>query len=484
MTYIPQNPLSEFRMKESMKRKCISIAVLGLLAGYAMASPLEPELRKVLTEHPGLKAARNAASASERRAEAARGALKPRITVSGDKGREQIESTAYRPDVQGSRSVLGTTGPMDTSNYSQLTRSQLALSVEQMIYDGGRRQSQVTVADLDREIQALNYQSQIQDVLVEAITAYMQVARYLTLIRLASLNEETTRQQLELERKRLEGGGGIAVDVLQARTRLQIVRERRVFYEQGLRDAAANYEQVFGRPPATDTIQDLLPFEARMPASVIAAISKGLDQNVRMRIAEKQIERARTQIEAERAGFMPRLDLVGARTSGRNVMQMQQRDETSLLFKFSWNVYAGGETANLFVAAVKDHEEQVDRFSVTRNKVTESIRMAWNQMVNGNERLELLDSAASIARDVMENRKRLRDAGKEPAINVLDSEVEYYGVLANKVNALFDTRINSYRLLSLLGELTPETVGLDGGFKLPVKPLSVDLQAISAPIKR
>lgn len=165
-------------------------------------------------------------------------------------------------------------------------------------------------------------------------------------------------------------------------------------------------------------------------------------------------------------------------------MQMQQRDETSLLFKFSWNIYAGGETANLYAAAAKDHEEQVDRLAVTRNKVMESIRVAWNQMINGNERLELLDSAASIAKDVMDNRKRLRDAGKEPAINVLDSEVEYYGVLANKVNALFDTRINGYRLLALLGELTPETVGIDGGFKLPVKPLSIDLQAISAPVKR
>lgn len=471
-------------MKAPMKKTYIALAALGCMAGAALANPLEPELRKVLTDHPGIKASRIASAASDHRADAARGALLPRVTLSGDKGREQVESTSYTPLPQTEREILGTNGIKPQSSFSRLHREQVALSVEQTVYDGGRRRAQVQVATLDREIQNLNYQSQTQDVLVEALTAYMQVARYLTLIRLATLNEETTQRQLELERKRLDGGGGIAVDVLQARTRLQIVRERRVFYEQGLRDASANYEQVFGRPPSTATMQDLLPFDARLPATVIAAVNKGLEQNIRMRIAAKQIERARTQIEAERAGFLPALDLVGARTSSRNVAQIYQKDEASVLLKFSWNLYSGGETTNRHAAAGKDHEEQVERLAMTRNKITESIRVAWNQLVNGSERLELLDSAAAIAKDVMEDRKRLRDAGKESALSVLDSEVEYYGVLSNKVNAIFDNRINSYRLLSLLGELTPETIGLDATFKLPVKRLEVDLAAISAPVKR
>lgn len=471
-------------MKAPMKKTYIALAALGCLAGAALANPLEGELRKVMTDHPGIKASRIAMAASDHRAEAARGALLPRLTLSGDRGREQVESTAYKTLDQPSRELLGTTGPKDKPSLSRLNREQLVLSLEQTVYDGGRRMAQVQLATIDRELQTLNAQSQTQDVLVEALTAYMQVARYLTLIRLATLNEETTQRQLELERKRLDGGGGIAVDVLQARTRLQIVRERRVFYEQGLRDASANYEQVFGRAPSTATMQDLLPFDARMPASVLAAINKGLDQNIRMRIATKQIERARTQIEAERAGFLPAVDLVSSRTSSRNVSQIAQKDEASVLLKFSWNLYAGGETSNRHAAAGRDHEEQIERLAVTRNKITEAIRVAWNQMVNGNERLELLDSAASIAKDVMEDRKRLRDAGKESALSVLDSEVEYYGVLSNKVNAIFDNRINSYRLLSLLGELTPQTIGLDDKFRLPVKRLEVDLAAISAPIKR
>ena len=59
---------------------------------------------------------------------------------------------------------------------------------------------------------------------------------------------------------------------------------------------------------------------------------------------------------------------------------------------------------------------------------------------------------------------------------MLDAVVEYYGVLANRVNALNDTRLGSYRLLAAAGALTPVTLGLhNDSFSLPVKPLASDL---------
>jgi hypothetical protein len=54
---------------------------------------------------------------------------------------------------------------------------------------------------------------------------------------------------------------------------------------------------------------------------------------------------------------------------------------------------------------------------------------------------------------------------------VLDAEVEYFGVLANKVNALIDARLGSYRLLHALGMLDLQAFNLDTEpFELPVRP--------------
>jgi len=353
------------------------------------------------------------------------------------------------------------------------------VSVEQVVYDGGRNRAAVDLATADVSMQGLNLQSLTQDLLLEALTAYLQVGRYQTLIGLSRLNEDTTRNQLELESKRVEGGGGIAVDVMQARTRLQIVKERRVFYEQALRDAMANYEQTFGRAPDIAQLQDLGIFQAGLPASLPEALNLGLNQSPRLKLSAMQISKAGDQILAARAGGGPVVDLVGARNYDRGANATAKRDDYSMLLRLNWSFSAGNENDHRVSAALKDKDELMERDVAQRNKVREAIRVSWNQLVNGRERLELLDSAAGIARDVMLNRKRLRDAGKETALSALDAEVEYFGVLANKINAMYDTRIGAYRLMAAVGGLTPEAVGLGNGFKLPVQPLKVDLQAIA-----
>lgn len=472
-------------MKLHLKRSIICAVLGSVWTLQSVAGPLETELRTVMDVHPGIKAARTAAAASQDRLAASKGSYFPKLSISGDTGKEKLDSRSYLPsDSVNGVQTLGKNGLSPNTQSSVLNREKLTMTVEQSLFNGGRRAATVDIARLDSEIQARNLDAQVHDVLMESLTAYLQVARYQTLIGLSRLNEETTQRQLELERKRVEGGGGISVDVLQARTRLQIVRERRVFYEQGLRDAIANYEQVFGRPPVLEAIQDVRPLESKMPSNVIIALEKAMENNQRLKAAALQVAKTRQVIELEKAAFLPSVDLVAIQGRDRNVNQSARRDEASLLVRMNWTLASGGETINKVAAALKDLDEQEARQTVASNKIRESVRVNWNQLINGNERLELLDSAAAIARDVMEDRKRLRDAGKESALVVLDAEVEYYGVLANKVNALFDNRLGSYRLLQTMGELTPENLGLYGTFQVPVEPLRVDLEKIARPSPR
>ncbi|MEJ0070461.1 MAG: TolC family protein [Pseudomonadota bacterium] len=59
----------------------------------------------------------------------------------------------------------------------------------------------------------------------------------------------------------------------------------------------------------------------------------------------------------------------------------------------------------------------------------------------------------------MTSRRRLRDSGRETALNVLDAENELYNARINLVGATFDARRAAYRLLQSTGDLTPRTLG-------------------------
>ncbi|MDB5852283.1 MAG: hypothetical protein JWR22_324 [Herminiimonas sp.] len=462
----------------TIKRTAMA-ALIAALSAPAFSMSLGDDLKNLLINHPLLKSGRKSTDAADAGRNVAQSARYPRVSISGDGGKEKVSSESYRPD---SAQTLGNNGTITPAAGSDLSRRKLTATIEQNLYAGGRTEAAVELADLDYQSKQNALRVTTQDVLLEGISAYVQVARYQTLIALAARNEDTTKRQLGLETQRVERGGGIAVDVLQARARLQLVRERSVFYMQGLRDASANYEQVFGHAPDLAHMEELGIFTERLPATLEAAIEQGRQQNPRLQDAVFDSRKAQKQIGVERSGYMPTIDLVGLHSHDKNVNQIAERSENSVLLRFNWVLFSGLETTYRTKAAGATFEAAVEREASVINKTDESIRVAWNQLINGREREELLESAAGISYDVMQNRKRLRDAGKETAINVLDAEVEYYGVLSNKVNATNDTRIGSYRLLAAIGALTPAALGLvDGGsFALPVKPLTLDVGKLDA----
>ncbi|MDP4744932.1 MAG: TolC family protein [Porticoccaceae bacterium] len=466
-------------MKNNKSKVAVAAFLVTLAASTTSARPLVEELQSVLTLNPNIKAGALSVEAAQARTQVADAGFYPRLIINADTGLENIKTTSFKPST--GTMELGNDGVVTPATNSELTRRKLGLSLEQPLYSGGRLQANANIADADLRIKELSLQSVTQDVLLEAVTNYLQVGRYQTLIGLARLNEETTRSQLDNESKRVQGGGGVAVDVLQARTRLQVVKERSVFYEQGLRDAIASYEQTFGREPDLARFEEVGIYQSGLPKDMAIAMQKGLEANPRLQVARLQVDRAQEQIALAKSGALPTVDAVLSGNIDRNANATARRDDYSAFVRLNWNFSLGMEAKHRAAASLRDKDELGEKEVAARGKLRENIRISWNLLINGKERLDLLDSAASIARDVMISRKRLRDAGKETALSALDAEVEYYGVLANKINAMYDMRIGSYRLLAAVGALTPEALGIGGSFKLPVQPLLVDLETIARP---
>lgn len=467
-----------------MKLKIFTMTTIGvaaLICASAQANPILPELIFALENNPQLLSSRYALSSAESRAQAADASRLPTVNISYDNGKERINSLPFAT----TQTVAGSPGTQFMSgqgaNWMSSNENRYGLSVSSQlpVYNGGRTSAQVEMAHLDSAIAKHNSQGTVQDTLLEAITAYLGVARAKTLIELSKKNEETTTKQLDLEMKRLEAGGGVKVDAMQAQTRLQIVRERAVFYNQMLREALARYEQTFGRAPDLAAVQDLDIYEAAIPATVATALVIAGETNPRLKASMLQVERAEHQVTIAQSARRPAVDLVGSVSRNNNTAQTYQKEESALYLRATWAINMGGEFQKRELAAVTDSLEARSKAEGAMSKVKESVRIAWNQVVNGKERLQLLANAANISRNVMNDRKILRDAGKETALAALDAEVEYFGVLSNKVNSLYDTRIGAYRLMAAMGKLSVEDIGVGADFKLPVKPLVINIDALA-----
>ena len=458
---------SEFMLKS---RRRVAVCVwASLLTPSVLAAELQNELLFLRDNNPLIRASDFAVKAADARERAAESGWYPKVDLSADIGPEKITTTNYNGNTPGDPST------------TDLTRKKWSISVSQNLYSGGRTSATVETAKLSRDIKSTEYTATSQEVLLEAVVAYLQVLRSHILMRLGEINEKTTQTQLDLEQKRVRMGGGVVVDEKQAATRLQVVKERRVVYEQEMRDALATYEQVFGRVPDLDSLEDLETYRTQMPQSLDEAITFAEDKNPRLLAAKLSAEKAMASITLERADFGPSVDLVVNYNNDRDAAGLYEKEEQTVLLTTTWNWYNGGEDTALAEAARFDQLEAVEIYKNTKDRTFESVRLAWNQYQKGIERRDLLKEAANTALDVMEGRKRLRDSGKETALAVLDAEVEYFGILANKVNAMIEARIGGYQLLSTLGLLNIQDLGLEEKeMVLPVRPVNVAIDEILA----
>ncbi|MBT4703218.1 MAG: TolC family protein, partial [Rhodospirillaceae bacterium] len=63
--------------------------------------------------------------------------------------------------------------------------------------------------------------------------------------------------------------------------------------------------------------------------------------------------------------------------------------------------------------------------------------------------------------EVFTARKKLREAGKETVINVLDAENEVINAQINYTSATFDERISIYQLMLAMGRLNAVYLNLE-----------------------
>ncbi|MFO0292264.1 MAG: TolC family outer membrane protein [Rhodospirillales bacterium] len=431
-----------------MMKRVIAAFALAALAAPAVshAQSLNEDLRHLIGTNPRILSAQRTFDAARDAQQRAWGAFLPTVDLSANSGYDRVDSPSRRTQGR-SPKTLNTDG--------------LTLSLTQNVFDGFRRTSNYDGARIQTSIQDTTLEATRQAVMFEGITAYLDVLRHTQLVDLARKNERTIQQQLNLESERVQRGGGMAVDALFARSRLQIGRERLVAFEGALNDALSRYHQVFGKRAVPELMIDPLPPAQLMPATLEDAIRIAEGGNPNRIVSGLQVDLADKRRTTAASDYYPRVDLVARNSSERNIDGTEgERREFTAFVRVTWELFSGFQTRASVSEAAQLHGAAQNNHGFTSRKVVEETRLAWNEMSVARERVRLLENAVNIASEVFDARDRLRRAGRETAINVLDAENEVYNARINYAQAAYDGRRAIYRLLQAMGMVTPANFGI------------------------
>ncbi len=436
------------------------VLLAGGVAAVVAVSPvagqtLDDELVGLLASYPQLAASRADVASASDGIERAFADYLPQVSLFADYGYETTDSPATRALRDGS---VGT------------QRDTATLTVTENIFDGYRTTSNNATARLDLSVSQSAFVATEQRVIFQGASAYLNVLRHVDLIRLSIQNERTIQRQLELEDERVERGAGISVDVLQSKSRLQIAKERRVAFEGNLRNAMTRFQQLYDHAPEVAAMSlPALP-DGLVPTTLAEAERIAAAENPAIALSNHEVDLAGQRKRLAKSDYFPSFDIVTEfNYENDDDGTPGVRRDAIIKLQGTWQLFSGFRTRADVAAAAHEYLAALDARNQVARGVVEDVGLAWEQLRTVRQRVALLRNAVTIAAEVHDARRKMREAGQETVINVLDAENEVFRAQISATDAEYDARIAVYRLILGLGRLTPEGLGIQAAAPAPTE---------------
>ena len=337
------------------------------------------------------------------------------------------------------------------------------LSITQPILDFGVKSSALKIAKLQLTQSKLVLDNTIQGVLLEAITAQVNLISAIEIENYAKRSVSNIKRQAKLENARVSIGSGFSTDVLQAKAQLAGA-EARYTLSIGSRISAENrYRSVFGSlPEGNQRLKKLSIPVDRLPTSINVAISRSLKNNSQIKALTIGQEIARAGLEQTRSTeFSPTVNLILDSKYKHNVQGSSGNSYEHMIkgeVKYSFNL--GATSFNNLAASKANYFASANRLLDAQNLVEEQARNAYEQLKIIKRNAQLLRNQANISGEFLRLARKERQLGRRSLLDVLSGETVEINSSSDASNAENQVISASYTILFVMGDLKAEYIKL------------------------
>ncbi len=335
------------------------------------------------------------------------------------------------------------------------------LRAEQPLFRGGSTWAGFKAAQ-DR---ARAGQSQLmaveQSVLLEAVTAYMDVLSAQALLELSRNNRDVLEKQLKASQDRFEVGEVTRTDVAQSQARLSQARTNVIASEGALLTAQAAFERVVGFKPTSglkipEAVPEL-PVKLEDALELARAANPGLMAALRTEIATQR------DIDSAFGNILPEVTLVGLSTRQEAPGRLGDvsLDDDRVTVNFRVPFYQSGAEYAAVRAAKAAARQQKHVAMETKVATEENVARAWERMQTSIATIAERQDQIKAAQLALEGVRQEEEYGARTVLDVLDAEQELFSSQTNLVRAERERVIAIYSLLLTVGQLTPEHLELN-----------------------
>lgn len=419
------------------------VAAQGLQEVYALARQNDPKFRAVQAE----------VKASGMAIDQARAGFLPTVKL-------DVEQTETRQRILASQNPIFGAGVTNFPTYNH------TLSLLQPIFrkDVIERFEQAKAIVKQAEYTLLAAEQELQ---LRTSTAYLVVLAVTDSLTLARAERDAVGKVLETAREKLKMGLGTITSLHDASARYAITQARVIEAESKLRDGREGLREITGKPAdKLQPLRDEFPIETPEPADVQRWLETALEQNLVLRARREAVEVARQEVERQRAGHFPSLNLLvnhNRKDAGSTLFGGGSDVETTdVTLRLTIPIFEGGMTSAVTQEAVYRHQKAKEEYEQELRSVERVTRASYDNTLSGASLVEALKQSVIAQQSALEAKSEGHKAGLYTLSAVLDAQRDLFLAKRDYAQARYEYLLGRLKLKQAAGILAEADLAIVG----------------------
>jgi TolC family type I secretion outer membrane protein len=426
-----------------------AVSLLALIAAGAgaRAEDLNTALGQTYLANPTLDSARAQLRSTDEGVPQALSGWRPTVSAQASAGSQWSHN--------GTKALPGQT---ITDRNQQFFPRTYSLTVTQPVFNGFGTVSGTEAAENRVRSGRAQLLDTEQQVLFQAVQAYMSVVTNASILELNRNNVKVLEAQLQATEDRFEAGEVTKTDVAQAQSSLQGAVASQTAAEGDLTASKAVYRQVVGQEPVQLTVPNVPP---NLPLSEEEVVN--LSQQQPLVLAAKFIvDATKDDIDTQFSELLPSVSLQG--TVSHTDEQQSDRDHASdgtILGVVTVPLYQAGAPDSRVRQAKQLYQQSMRQLDETRRSAVQQAVSAWQALETAQAQITSFEEQVRANSIALEGVRQEQTVGARTVLDVLDAEQALLNSKVNLVTAQTNLVIARYQVLQAAGRLNAKDLALD-----------------------
>jgi outer membrane protein len=303
-----------------------------------------------------------------------------------------------------------------------------------------------------------------QDVILRSAQTYFDVLIAQDTVSLAAAQKTAISQQLEQAKRNFEVGTSTITDTYEAQARYDLIVAQELAAADNLEIKRRTLQQLTnGNVSDLNALGPAFKLDNPTPADVQKWVDDAQHNNYQVMQAQAAYELADKEVDRNRGGHLPTVDLVanyGKNVATGGMFGGTDTRTTTVGVQLNLPLFQGGATQSKWREADANREKAKQDLENARRNIELQTRQAYLGVVNGIAQVQALQQALKSSESLLDASKLGQQVGVRTSLDVLNAQQQLYSTRKDLYQAQYNYLVSHLKLKAAAGSLSEADLGM------------------------